>query len=237
MLAVNSAFATPITLTEDGYELSQGIHDTSLAVSDNLTLFAFTRIGQSGYGDGVNGIEGGITVQSDGIGVKGVDLNDDGSFKKYGGSDPLSGIGAHQDEAIIFDYLTPVSLDTISLDIINTKWSKEKKDGSIESIAVNLEIKLNTEDPFVLLNDKMDWTQYGLNTEYGIAHLNFIDLFPAFTGTVADYKLTVTEGHLLINGIADAPFGPTPAPEPATMLLLGSGLIVLAGGFRKKFKK
>ena len=115
MLAVNSAFATPITLTEDGYELSQGIHDTSLAVSDNLTLFAFTRIGQSGYGDGVNGIEGGITVQSDGIGVKGADFekyskddpdhpnelitDEDGNliFKKWGGSDAMSGDGGHQD--------------------------------------------------------------------------------------------------------------------------------------------
>ena len=56
MFAVNGAFATPVT-----------IHDEFLTVSDNLTLFAITRIGQTDYNSG-NGIAGGITVQTDGIG-------------------------------------------------------------------------------------------------------------------------------------------------------------------------
>jgi ribosomal protein S19 len=56
MFVVNGAFATPVT-----------IHDEFLTVSDNLTLFAITRIGQTDYNSG-NGIAGGITVQTDGIG-------------------------------------------------------------------------------------------------------------------------------------------------------------------------
>ena len=188
------------------YNYGPELSSSDLPLLEDLTLTAWTRIGQKNYKgtDYPDGLAGGITLhQTDGIGVKGVDLKNDGTFDKYGGSDPLSGDGAHQDEAIIFNYLTPVSLDTISLDIINTKWSKEKKDGSIESKDVNLEIMLSTGESLDLFNDQMVWTEYGLNSEYGIAQLVFDDLFAdLIDDAVVVVVSTVSEGPVHIHSQA-----------------------------------
>ena len=70
--------------------------------------------------------------------------------------------------------------------------------------------------------------------------VTFVSLLQASVGVgdfIGDNPYTVLTDDLILNADANSEFEATVIPEPATMLLLGSGLLSLVGFSRRKFKK
>lgn len=220
LLATPNSFATPITLTGDGLGLSEGNYGSSLAVSDDLTLLAITRIGQSDWNGGL-GVPGTIFVhQTDGIGVKGVDIDKDGN-EKVGGSNEISGEKKHADEAIIFDYSVAVDLESIILGLNHIEFNEDDV-----TLVIDLFSDPDLTIPETSIESDFRWT--GENVGY----LEFSDL-AEISGIDSLYGFSVRaiDGHFYVNNIDYAP-----TPEPSTILFFSSGLIGLAG-FRRKLRK
>jgi hypothetical protein len=217
--------ATMIDLTESGQ--GKGNKGLTFRPSDGMGGFAnFTITARSSIDNtqpldpNAAGFPGTVYIDAKGAGTQ-------TSSKE--GSTGISGGGGHKDEELIFTYDAPVNLSSIVLTLADIEFGNgmgDKDDPIIYlSLAGSGQFGVRVDENDILAAFKLNGDRKGdvdFSSFSSLAGQNAIDAF----------NIRETNGHIFVTGLSET----THAPEPGTMLMVGSGLIGLAG-FRRKFRK
>jgi len=246
--------ATPITfnLTAGGDfgAGNKGWDEAATKDSLTLTLSALTMIpdgidniypttsdtaGAGGSTSTTKGFYGTVYIDYFGAGVQGWEIDKDKNIFKspltIDGSYGISGKGAHEDEALILTFSGPV--DTKSVKIYLNEYKKEK-DSAL--IYIGSPVSEGSTPNLWEIDIENKLQKAGTSDDYWFLDLSSFSSLPSTLTQIvvrADGGYNpLDEEHFFVSSVQA-----TPVPEPATMLLLGAGLIGLAGFARKKFRK
>ncbi|MET3133945.1 hypothetical protein AAKU55_004238 [Oxalobacteraceae bacterium GrIS 1.11] len=89
----------------------------------------------------------------------------------------------------------------------------------------------------IILSAPQEHHAYANNARDGtalLAQANNSDFQARHYQSLADFKLRAVDARDAANAYGKAPAEPTPLPSPYIMLLLGAGVMVLAGGKQQK---
>jgi len=210
-ILVVQAQATLIDFTDDQSGLQGGNQGLSLAIDDFLSISALTHITATGSDEGT------VYFAHHGLGVE--------TLSGYG-STGISGRGADQDEALIFDFTGGIFASSLQLGLSKYKANKD------EPI---ITATLSSGDQLSFSKGHQDWSNAVTYVGHGKILVD-VGLLLASEGigqNEAVSRLYIKEfsHHVYVSSI-----GYESVPEPATVGLLGFGSLALlcTPGKRKK---
>ena len=203
-ILVTPAWATTIDLTASGLGLSSGNYGEYLVIDNVVQISAVTHIGQADEGPGTVYLNG-----DKGFGVK--------TFTG-GGSKGISGSGGDQDEALVLDFITDVWAVSLQLGLSGYKASDDDP---------IISVMLSNGNEMVFTEAHANWTAAVTLLGDEKVVMDVVTLLGS-NDAISSVTVTETRGHLYVNGV-----GCNPVPEPATVVLLGLGCLVL---IRKRCK-
>ena len=206
LVMASLSMGTQLDITASGLSLASGNYGASLILDDLVEISALSMITSGGSGTGAIYLDG-----DKGFGV----LAPDGS-----GSKAISGGGKHQDEALVFNFITDVMASSIVVGLNSYKASRDDP-------VITLAVAGGGEVVFGKSHANWGSAVTSLGGERVSVDMGIL-LGPGYSGLANTVSVMETTGHLYVNSIA------AQVPEPATVALLGLGGFALMGRFKRK---
>lgn len=236
MIGTGAAWATTISIDWTGDGPGNLGSEFTPTQDDDLKITAKTKLGEdenalSGgtagtvYWGNLGGLDTGMGSSWLGLGVQ---RSEPDAMNNWG-SEGISGGGGDQDEALIFTFAKEVDASSVQLTLIGLNFGLDPQGNpSMNNDIISLSLQFWGENPLDEIS--IDFTQMP-------TYLLDFSTLGLGDGTFGSFAIRANNGHFGVGGISYTYTEVQPVPEPATISLLGIGLLGLGYLSRKRTGK